>query len=178
MARKILVSIKRPRGDRIHLVSEEDVLVVLARLPTETLVRLRAIHFNDRGRGGRVAGYTTIRGRREITLCAVAPRKSFTNFLHRGQSPRTFGAARGSQWPRLALRRYLLYDVLLHEVGHLQVVLPNSRDPRRHFAGERLAQRFADTWRKRLWATPFDHPDPVHNRPTAEELLQADGASP
>jgi hypothetical protein len=25
-------------------------------------------------------------------------------------------------------------------------------------------------WRRRLWSKHFDHPDPVHNRPSKEEL--------
>ena len=33
-----------------------------------------------------------------------------------------------------------------------------------------VAQEFADTRRRRLWAKHFEHPDPVHNRPSKEEL--------
>jgi hypothetical protein len=38
-------------GDRIHYVTEEDIRVVLSRLPRELWQRLRAVHFNDRSRG-------------------------------------------------------------------------------------------------------------------------------
>ena len=32
------------------------------------------------------------------------------------------------------------------------------------------AQEFANQWRARLWEEPFDHPDPVHNPPSALEM--------
>ena len=176
MPRSIPISIKQPGHDRVHYVTEDDIRVVLNRLPPDTYACLRHIHLNDRSRGARIAGYTTTRGRREVTLCAMPPRMSFTRYLVRGQSPATFGAVRGAQWPRLALRRFTLYDVLLHEIGHLQVVDPKARNPKRRWAGETLAQKFADSWRKRLWATPFEHEDPVHNAPTPEELEQVRAA--
>lgn len=159
---------RAPGWDRRHFVDEDDVRVVLARLPAELSRRLRAVHFNDRARGNRVLGYVN-RARREIALCALPPRVSLGPFLRRRYAPSEFGAARGCQWPALAVRRFMLYDVFLHELGHLQVVRPRARAPRRKFAREVLAQRFADHWRRRLWSEPFDHPDPVHNPPAASE---------
>lgn len=94
-----------------------------------------------------------------------------TRFLVAGQTPGTFGAKTGRQWPKLAVRRFLLYDVLLHEIGHLQIIDPESKDVRRKFAGETRAQEFADRWRKELWKEHFDHPDPVHNPPTDAEFV-------
>ena len=163
----------------MHHVTPEDVEVVLSRLPGEAYSRLRAVHFNDRAWGNRRLGYTTTRGRREIALCALPKRMSFTPFLQPRQSPRQFGARRGAQWPELAIRRFLLYDVLLHEIGHLQEIIPGAKNPNRRFASETKAQEFADTWRRRLWAKHFDHPDPVHNRPGKEEpaLLENDNNS-
>ena len=144
--------------------------IVLSRLPEEVYSRRRMVHFNDRSWGVRTIGYTTKRGKKEVALCALPPRVSLTRFLVKGQSPGTFGAKRGRQWPELAVRRFLLYDVLLHEIGHLQIINPESKDFRRKFAVETKAQEFADFWRKKLWKEHFDHPDPVHNRPTADEL--------
>ena len=159
-----------PRCDRKHYVFEQDVRVVLSRLPEEVYSRLRAVHFNDRSWGVRTLGYTTRRGRREVSICALPPRVSLTRFLVRGQRPETFGAKRGQQWPELAVRRFLLYDVLLHEIGHLQIINPESKTFRRRFADETKAQEFADAWRKKLWKEYFEHPDPVHNAPIADEL--------
>ena len=68
----------------------------------------------------------------------------------------------------------MLYSVFLHELGHLQVVKAEAKTPRRRFAGETKAQQFADLWRKRLWSERFDHPDPIHNSPTDEELERLD----
>src|SRR5438128_560376 len=95
-----------PAGcDRRHWLTEDDIRVVLSRLPSHAYERLRAVHFNDRSRGARTLGYVN-RGRREIAICALPPRMSFTRFLVRGQLPGTFGAQRGAQWPVLAIRRY------------------------------------------------------------------------
>ena len=153
---------------RRHYLGEDDVRVLLERLPRELWSRLRAVHFNDHGRGVRCLGYTS-EGRREIALCALPPQVSLSRFLIR-RSPRLFGAVRGRQWPELAVRRFLLYDVVLHELGHLQIVDEEGASDRRRFASETKAQEFADQWRKQLWNEIFDHPDPVHNRPTLEEL--------
>jgi hypothetical protein len=101
-------------------------------------------------------------GRREIALCALPRRVSLTRYLVR-RSPSVFGAKRGVVWSVVAVRRFMLYEVFLHELGHLQIVDAMARRNNRRFAGETKAQEFADHWRKRLWAQPFDHPDPVHN---------------
>lgn len=161
-----------PAGcDRRHWLTEDDIRVVLSRLPADAYTRLRAVHFNDRSRGARTLGYVNM-GHREIAICALPPRMSLTRFLVRGQSPAAFGAQRGAQWPALAIRRFMLYDVFLHELGHLQLVNPRTNDARRRFAMERLAQEFADSWRHALWAEHFEHPDPVHNSPSDERTEQ------
>jgi hypothetical protein len=169
----IRFTVSVPGCDRVHHVTEEDVRVVLSRLPPEVSNRLRAVHFNDRSRGARRLGYVN-RGRREIALCALPPRVSLTRFLVGGQTPEQFGARRGGQWPGLAVRRFLLYDVFLHELGHLQVVDEEAKVVRRKFAMETKAQEFAMAWCKRLWSEPFDHPNPVHNPPSREELTDGD----
>src|SRR5262249_4890838 len=51
------------------------------------------------------------------------------------------------KWPKLAIRRFLLYDVLLHEIGHLQVYDERRPSRRLRFYREKLAQEFADCWR-------------------------------
>jgi hypothetical protein len=163
-----------PGGDRIYHVNAKDVCVVLGRLPEELWSRLRGVHFNDRSRGARRLGYVT-GGRREITLCALPPRMSFRRFLFKGQTPEQFGAVRGKQWPLVAIRRFLLYDVFLHELGHLQLICEQRRSHRLRFADEKLAEEFAIKWYKRLWSEPFEHPDPVHNPPTQQELADASG---
>ena len=168
MTRRIKYSYTRPKELRRHYINEDDVQVLLARLPAEVWSRLRAVHFNDAGLGVRRLGYTT-EGRREIAVCALPPNVSLSRYLVR-RSPKVFGAVRGAQWSERAVRRYLLYDVVLHELGHLQIVDQKAKNDRRRFAGETKAQEFADTWRRRLWEEPFDHPDPVHNPPSALEL--------
>jgi len=151
--------------DRRHYLTEDDVRVLPSRLPPDTYSRLRHVHFNDRSRGARVLGYVN-RGRREIAICALPPRVSMTRFLVRRQSPAQFGARRGAQWPEEAVRRYMLYDVFLHELGHLQIVHAHLKDERRRFAMETRAQEFCDYWRGVLWSEHFNHPDPIHNPPS------------
>ncbi|HZW29104.1 MAG TPA: hypothetical protein VFF52_00250 [Isosphaeraceae bacterium] len=169
MAHGVRFHVLRPGGDRIHHVTEQDVRVVLSRLPVELWRPLRAVHFNDWSQA-RTLGYVT-RGHREIALCALPPRMSLTSgCLAKGQAPEAFGAQRGRQWPELAIRRYLLYHTFLHELGHLQVVDGAARSDRLKFAREKLAEEFATRWRKVLWSEPFDHPDPVHNPPSIEAM--------
>ncbi|MEP6902781.1 MAG: hypothetical protein ABJA66_13600 [Actinomycetota bacterium] len=169
--RKIEFTYAQLYGDRRYYISEEDVKIVLSRLPQEIYLQLRAVHFDDRSRGVRTLGYTTKRGRREITICALPPRVSLSRFLVAGQSAGTFGAKIGQQWSQTAVRRFLLYDVLLHEIGHLQIIKPSNSSFRLKFAGETKAQEFADFWRKQLWKERFEHKDLVHNAPTVEELV-------
>jgi hypothetical protein len=169
MAPQVRYSRSIPGADRIHYVNEEDVRVVLSRLPVELWQRLRTVHFNDRSRGARVLGYVN-RGRRDIALCALPPRMSLTQALMNGQTPERFGARRGRKWPMIAVRRFVLYDVFLHELGHLQPSEEHVRSVRLKFAREKMAQAFAAGWCDRLWSEPFAHPDPVHNPPSPEEF--------
>jgi Tfp pilus assembly protein PilF len=166
--RQLKFSAHPPGGDRRHSVTEADVRVVLERLPEAVWDRLAAVHFNDRGDDRRL-GYVR-QGRREIGLCALPPRVSLASALRESQSPTHFGAVRGCQWPSLAVRRFMLYDVFLHELGHLQVVDEHARSTRRKFARETRAQEFAEHWCRELWSKRFDHPDPVHNWPSGEEI--------
>jgi hypothetical protein len=166
---QVKFSTSPPGADRIHYVDEEDIRVVLSRLPEELWRRLRTVHFNDRSRGARVLGYVN-QGRRDIALCALPPRMSLTRALRKGQRLEQFGARRGEKWPQLAARRFMLYDVFLHELGHLQLIHGDAHSIRRKFAHETRAQEFAVHWCNQLLSEPFCHPDPVHNLPALSEL--------
>jgi hypothetical protein len=72
----------------------------------------------------------------------------------------------------LAVRRFILYNVFLHELGHLQVIKEKSSSERLKYAREKLAQAFATEWCDRFWSKPFRHPDPVHNPPSQAELAR------
>jgi|SRR5580704_6609899 hypothetical protein len=169
MAVRVRFSSSRPGADRIHYVGEEDVRIVLNRLPAELWARLRTVHFNDRSRGARCLGYVN-QGRRDIALCALPPRISLTQALREGQTPEQFGAIRGKKWPALAVRRFMLYDVFLHELGHLQLVDEDARSVRLKYAREKLAQDFAMRWCGRLWSKAFPNSDPVHSPPVPAEF--------
>jgi len=169
MPSQVRFSASRPGADRVHYVSEEDIHVVLTRLPSELWQRLRTVHLNDRSCGPLRLGYVN-RGRCEISICALPPRMSLTRALRKGLTPEQFGARRGEKWPSLAIRRFMLYNVFLHELGHLQLVYEDTRSIRLKFAREKLAQEFAMQWCGELWSRPFLHPDPVHNPPAPEEL--------
>jgi hypothetical protein len=175
--RRIKFTYSKTGAGRKHYLNEEDVRVLLSRLPEELWERLRAVHLNDRAMGNRWLGYVN-GGRREIAICALPANVSLSRFLVRRslskalprRSPMEFGALRGRQWPTIAVRRFMLYYVFIHELGHLQVVEPHAREVRRKFAGERLAQEFADKWWDELGSRRFEHADPVHNRPSPEEF--------
>ena len=162
--KKIKFSQTKPGCDRRYFVNENDILTVLSRIPYENWQMLKAVHFNDKGQGVKILGYVT-QGRREISLCALPPRVSLTRFLLKHQSPKMFGGKRGVQWDETAIRRYLLYDVFLHELGHLQIVDEHAKSTRRKFASETIAQEFADYWRYYLWQQNFSHSDPSHFPP-------------
>jgi hypothetical protein len=169
MSSKIRFSTSPAGGDRVHYVSEADVRVLLNRLALDLWNCLRSVHFNDRSRGPRVLGYVN-RGGRDIALCALPPRMSLTRALRMGQTPEQFGATRGNKWPVLSIRRFMLYNVFLHELGHLQLIDKETRSLRLKFAREKLAQEFAMHWCGELWKEPFAHPDPVHNPPVPAEF--------
>lgn len=150
--------------------------VLLSRLPHELWAMTREVHFNDRARGRRRLGYVNM-GHREIAICALPARVGLSAFFAcrprrdgRNASPAQIGAVRGLRWPELAVRRFMLYEVFLHELGHLQLVDRRPRRIQRKFAGETRASEFATYWRKQLWSATFDHPDPVHTPPTAGEF--------
>ena len=164
--RKIKFSYSQTCAGRKHFINEDDVRIVLSRLPGELCERLRAVHFNDRAYGRRRLGYVNM-GHREIAICALPSRVSLAGF--RGE-PNDFGAIRGRQWPELAVRRRLLYGTFLHELGHLQMIDPKATRLRRRFASETKAEEFAHYWRRTLWSFPFEHPDPIHSHATQEEL--------
>jgi len=177
MSCQVKFSTAPPGGDRVHYVTEEDIRIVLSRLPADLWRSLRTVHLNDRSLGPRRLGYVN-RGRRDISICALPPRMSLTRALRKGLTPEQFGATRGGRWPSLAIRRFMLYNVFLHELGHLQLVDKKAPSIRLKFARERLAQEFAMHWCGELWKEPFAHPDLVHNPPTPGELDQLVSGTP
>jgi hypothetical protein len=155
----------------VGYVTRRDVKLVLERIPSEFRTRVRDVFISGASFGVRRLGSVRIRGRRDIDLYSVLPpRVSLRGYIRSGQSAAEFGAPRQGQWPPWAVRRFLLYDTLLHELGHLQLVRPKGRGWDRKYASEPLARQFANEWRRELFAGPFDHPDPVHNAPTEDEL--------
>ena len=168
---KIRFTFAKPGADRVYHVTPEQIKVVLSRLPYERWRMLRVVHFNDTSKGARVLGYVTS-GRREIAVAALPPRMSGTRFLGKGQAPEEFGAVRGAQWPEPAIQRFLLYGVFLRELGHLQVIDEKAKSTKRKYAREGKAQEFAMHWCRALWREPFDHPDPVHNKPSKQEIAE------
>lgn len=161
------------RGKREHKVSEEDVRFVLSRLPDETWSFLREVHFNDRiGQNG-CLGYACHRSH-SLALCALPPRLSFAHYCHRQECrPEVFGASFGRQWPHLAVRRFILYYVFLHELGHLQPLPRGGPAHRRGIPGEAMAREFAHHWREQLWSYPFaESEDPVHRPPPLPECCR------
>jgi hypothetical protein len=156
---------KEVHGTRRHYLTATDVEILLSRLPETLWSRLREVYFNDRARGNCVLGYVT-NGRRAITICALPNNVSLGRSMSiRGLSSTEFGAPARGRWPEAAVRKYLLYNTFLHEIGHLQIVRPTAQRLRRRFASETLAQEFANFWRRSLWSSYFDHPDPIHNAP-------------
>lgn len=175
--RPVQFTSRPPHGDRVHFIAADDVRTLLSRLPGDVWRDLRAVHFNDLGwhigvpHCPRELSYADPKAG-EIALCAWPPRCGLTQLcLRYGGSPEKFGGRRNGLWSTTAVRRYFLYNLVLREIGHLQLVEPWSKS-RLRFAKKARAHGFARCWRRRLWSQPFDHPDPAHNPPSAEELAQ------
>ena len=92
---RIRFTYKSPACDRRHYLHEDDLLVLLGRLPAVIWKGLRLVHFNDRGLGVRTLGYVN-GSSSEIAICALPPRVSLARFLVKGQTCEEFGAQRGS----------------------------------------------------------------------------------
>jgi hypothetical protein len=168
--RSIRFSAAPPKSGRRHFVDQAGIEVVLSRLPADLWAPLRGVHLNDQAWGRRILGYVT-KSHSDIALCALPRRVSLNAYCrHDRASPAEFGAQWGAQWPERAVRRFMLYNVFLHELGHLQVFDEGRPSRRLRFYHEKLAQEFADSWRHRLWSSRFEHPDQVHNRPVPEEI--------
>lgn len=160
----------RVTKDLVAYINTSEIDLVVERVPAEYRTRLRDI-FRLRSSDAKILGSVSTRGRRDIDLTAALPiRVSLGRYLHGGQSPEEFGAPERGQWPPWSVRRFLLYDVLFHEIGHLQIIDGKASHVNRKFASETRAQEFADELRRSLYSKPFDHGDPIHNRPTAAEL--------
>jgi hypothetical protein len=160
----------RETNDLVSYVNMREIELVVERVPAEYRTRIRDL-FRRRSSDARVLGSVTTHGRRDIELSTVLPiRVSLRRYLHGGQSAEEFGAPKLGQWPPWAVRRFLLYDVLFHEIGHLQVVDKKAARVQRKFASETRAQEFADEMRRVLYSRTFDHPDPIHNAPSEAEL--------
>jgi hypothetical protein len=160
----------RETADLVSYVNDQDIELVLGRVPPEYRARVRDV-FRKRSSDTKLLGAVSTHGRRDIDLCTRLPiRVSLGRYLHGGQTAEEFGASKRGQWPPWAVRRFMLYDVLLHEIGHLQIVDENASRMQRKFASETRAQEFADELRRTLYSTPFDHADPIHNAPSSAEL--------
>lgn len=157
--------------DVVKYISHEDLEIVKERIPEEFRTRLRDVFIWGENYGVRELGFVSRYGRRDVNLSAFLPyRVSLRRFLVKGQSALEFGTSVRGQWTPWAIRRFLLYDVFLHEIGHLQIIDSKKSNINRKFASETLAQKFADDLRRKLWSSHFDHPDPVHNNPQPDEL--------
>ncbi|MBA3393117.1 MAG: DUF2750 domain-containing protein [Deltaproteobacteria bacterium] len=160
----------RMTKDLVRYIRSSEVDLVIQRVPEEFRTRIGET-FLRRTSDAKHLGSVTTRGRRDIDLATRLPvRVSLGRYLHGQQDPAEFGAPKVGQWPPWAVRRFLLYDVLLHEIGHLQIVDPKASRAERKFASETRAQEFADEIRRTLYSESFEHADPVHNAPTAAEL--------
>ena len=91
MSRHLRFSVAKPGCDRIHHVTEDDVRVVLGRLPTDVWSLLRAVHFNDQSRGGFRLGYANPRRLSTKQPVDSAGRDGFA-----ARAPLTWGLEPGS----------------------------------------------------------------------------------
>jgi len=150
-----------PSRDYFHPVSEADIRTTLARMPKRLTRSLRAVLLP------RIAAGDVIRGieARRRYLCIIL--NPFPKTLHQfwTQAPPSEVAIRhyapwGTTWEQTHkgwyqiwtldnLRRYYLYHLLLHELGHINQPPFNALKRRESFAED-----FALTWARRLGVLP------------------------
>ena len=129
--------------DLVCYISHDDVEIVTERIPKKFRSRLRDVFIHHESFGVRCLGSVRKRGRRDININAKLPyRVSLSRFLVKGQKASEFGTSARGQWTPWSVRRFLLYDVFLHELGHLQVVNPKSTNYDRKFASENSSPKF------------------------------------
>ena len=139
-------------------VEETEIEALLAQLPEETRRDLHRVRFkNGVDTGGRLGDIASDPDP-EIVIYAQAYRVSLTPYLGRDETPETYGAVDGCRWPVLAIKRFVLYNVLLTQLGRLQVGASGA-------SGE----QFAGHWRRELWSREPDDSDAVHRAPTEKE---------
>lgn len=125
----------RKNTSLVMFITQRDVAMVLERLPDRVKTRLGKVVLKSSA-ATRCLGYVT-QGRRDIVLaCRLPPRVSLRGYMYRGQRADDYGAPSRGQWPPWAIRRYLLFGVLLHELGHLQRVPRNAVGAKGGFASE------------------------------------------
>jgi hypothetical protein len=160
----------RTTHDLVKYLTSRDIAIVMGRVPVEFKTHIGDV-LQRRSSDGKHLGSARPGGTGDITICSMLPvRVSLGRYSYPGQSPAEFGAPKLGQWPPWAVRRFLLYDVLLHEIGHLQIVGKGAWVNRRNFAKETRAREFADELRRTLFSEPFQHSDPIHNAPTNAEM--------
>jgi len=154
----------------VRFIDQHDVEAVLDQLPAAEKSRLGQVIFRSSA-ATRTLGYVTDRGRRDIVLASrLPPRVSLRGYMYAGHRAIDYGAPARGQWPPWAVRRYLLFGVLLHELGHLQQVSTNQPGALGGYASETKADEFSLRWRDALWAAGSPTPDPAHHPPCRGEI--------
>jgi|GEM_PF-4884861 len=158
----------RMGSDLYQYLHREDILVLLNRLPLKEYEHLRSVTFKT-CKGGNAFGRVYSKRITGIIICDIASRISISHPKPTKDCLFEYGAIQSLKWPTIAVRRFMLYDVFLHELRHTQIIHPEKKETRYKIPKERLAHEYADYWRGELYQEKFDHPDPVHNLPSEEE---------
>ena len=163
------VQIGRAPAGFVHAATRADVLALLLRAGAECIYGLRAVRLSVAPRtDGRELRFGRLLVPGVIVLYAQpAPPWVLPGVLPAGEQDRLARAGAeitvaggGLQtivtWPGDTLRRFMLFDVLLHEIGH-HVLQHERRAPSRRIVRTRdheaFADQFARRWRERLEPT-------------------------
>ena len=155
-----------PEPQRQHYLHPSEFRILLDRMPTSLYCQLREVRFDDMNLGLRRLGYVSA-DRHTIAICALPRVVDLTRYLE-GRSSRLFGALPGTPWPKVAVKRFLLYDIFLQLLGHTQMVSPDAAGYLK-YAGPGEARKFAHDWRTRLWKMS-EGLSPLHCPPNSLEL--------
>lgn len=156
------------QSDLYRYLKKEDILVLLNRLPLEEYEHLKSVTFKT-CRGRNVYGKVYHKRSAGIIICDQSARTSVRVKEAKRGSIEEFGALNNIKWPTLAIRRFMLYDVFLHELKHTQLLRNSKKRIVDKIPLEKQAEEYAEYWRGELYQHHFDHPDPVHNLPSEIE---------
>lgn len=158
-----------PQGPGEQLtIREDDVKLVLEKLPADSWSRFQVVHYHDAERGIRWIGYVN-REKRQIAISPLPSGVRRIRFVVGGGTK-----APQSKLPkrRARIQNDMLFDVFVDDVGRLQIIDEKKLRVRAH-PFDAPAIPYTDYWRLKLWTFNVDEAYLNSTGAGAEEIAEA-----